>query len=63
MSNVIIKKAKPAKNGKQRFYVVIKARNGRILSTSEVLNSKQAAITNINSLIRVMKKPFTVTEK
>lgn len=45
---IIIVESKPTKkHPKKRFYVVVKSRNGRILSTSELLNSKQAAMVNI----------------
>lgn len=47
---VIIKSAKPV-NGKKRYYVLIKAANGKTLSTSETLNSKASARKNARATL------------
>lgn len=52
---IIIKSAKPV-NGKKRYYVLIKAANGKTLSTSETLNSKASARKNILATMEAILK-------
>ena len=48
---------KVASNGWQHYWV-FKARNGEILCTSEMYNSKQSAEDGIKSLIKSIKENF-----
>lgn len=51
---------KRAKN--KQFYVVVKARNGYVLSTSETLKTKVAAMKNIKALQLAMHGPLEVKD-
>lgn len=37
------------KKGRPQYYVTVKSKNGKILTTSEMFTTKRAAITNANA--------------
>jgi len=43
------------KSKNKKFYVVVKARNGYVLSTSEMFKNRAAAIKNIAAIKSVMR--------
>lgn len=44
----------------KKFYVVVTGENNEVLSTSETLNSKQAAWKNIHAQCKMFQKPDTL---
>lgn len=50
------------KSKNNQYYVVVKARNGYVLSTSETFKTKAAAIKNIRALIKVVMSEKVIND-
>lgn len=48
------------KLGRKQWFITVKSKNGRILTTSPLFSSKQAAITNAHSTQKAFKRCWRI---